>query len=936
MEYNFSEIERKWQNYWKTHHTYKVERDPSKPKYYVLDMFPYPSGAGLHVGHPLGYIASDIVSRYKRLSGFNVLHPMGYDAFGLPAEQYAIQTGRHPADTTKENIARYREQLDKLGFSFDWSREVQTCDPAYYKWTQWIFVQLFKSWYNCETNRAESIDTLIAVFEKEGFNGTTHQVLTGDIEHDVKPFSAEQWKQFTEQEKSDVLMNFRLAYLGEAWVNWCPQLGTVLANDEVKDGVSERGGYPVERKRMPQWSLRITAYADRLLNDLEQLDWSESIKEAQRNWIGKSEGTSLVFQVDGSDATIEVFTTRPDTIFGVTFVTLAPEHDLVSAITTSAYRDQVNNYVEVAKNKSERERQAEKKVSGQFTGAYVVHPFNGAKIPVYIGEYVLAGYGTGAVMAVPAHDARDHVFAKQFGLAIPQVVSAPEGHDFEKESYDAKEGQCINSDFLNGLEVKAAIRKAIEEIEKRGIGKGKINYRLRDAAFGRQRYWGEPIPVYYKNGIPVTMNESDLPLVLPEVDKFLPTESGEPPLARAKDWTYQGFPLETTTMPGWAGSSWYFLRYMSPNETVDLVSKEDADYWKNVDLYLGGAEHATGHLLYVRFWTKFLYDIGKISVQEPAQKLVNQGMIQGMSMKANVFVDRSSGVEKYLVLPPEDQREGAFYKNYLVDFVQFTEGKYWIDKEGAEKTRVKDAAFRNYFLSQDKIEVKPEVEKMSKSKYNVVTPDAICAEYGADTLRLYEMFLGPLEQHKPWSTNGISGTHNFLKRFWRLFYAGGNLNISNDAPGEGELKVLHRTLKKIKEDIEKMSFNTAVSSFMICVNELTDLKCNKRAILEPLTIALAPFAPHITEELWSLLGHSTSIVFAQFPPVEEKYLVDNTINYPVQFNGKMRFTLPLPADLDAAAVEQQVLSSAEAQKYLDGKTPKKVIVVPKKIVNVVL
>jgi leucyl-tRNA synthetase len=936
MEYNFSELERKWQSYWKTHHTYKVERDASKPKYYVLDMFPYPSGAGLHVGHPLGYIASDIVSRYKRLSGFNVLHPMGYDAFGLPAEQYAIQTGRHPADTTKENIARYREQLDKLGFSFDWSREVQTCDPSYYKWTQWIFVQLFKSWYNCKTNRAESIDTLFALFEKEGFNGTTHQVLTGDIEHDVQPFTPEQWKQFSEKEQSDILMNFRLAYLGEAWVNWCPQLGTVLANDEVKDGVSERGGYPVERKRMPQWSLRITAYADRLLNDLEQLDWSESIKEAQRNWIGKSEGTSLVLQVEGNAATIEIFTTRPDTIFGVTFVTLAPEHDLVTALTTSEYRVAVNQYVEVAKNKSERERQAEKKVTGQFTGAYVLHPFTGEKIPVYIGEYVLAGYGTGAVMAVPAHDARDHAFAKQFGLAIPQVVTAPEGHDYDKESYDAKEGQCINSDFLNGLEVKAAIRKAIEEIEKRGIGKGKVNYRLRDAAFGRQRYWGEPIPVYYRNGIPQTMAESDLPLVLPAVDKFLPTESGEPPLARAKDWSYQGNPLETTTMPGWAGSSWYFLRYMSPNENGDLVNKADVDYWKNVDLYLGGAEHATGHLLYVRCWTKFLYDIGKISVQEPAQKLVNQGMIQGMSMKANVLVDRSSGEEKYMVLPPDDQREGAFYKNYLVDFVQFSEGKYWIDADGADNTRLKDAAFRNYFLSADKIELKPEVEKMSKSKYNVVTPDAICAEYGADTLRLYEMFLGPLEQHKPWSTNGISGTHNFLKRFWRLFYVGGNLNISNDAPVEAELKVLHRTLKKIKEDIEKMSFNTAVSSFMICVNELTDLKCNKRAILEPLTIALAPFAPHITEELWAQLGHKESIVFAQFPGVDEKYLVDNTINYPVQFNGKMRFTLPLPAELDAASVEQQVLSCAEAQKYLDGKTPKKVIVVPKKIVNVVV
>lgn len=931
MEYNFNDIERKWQKYWKENQTYRTENGGDKPKYYVLDMFPYPSGAGLHVGHPLGYIASDIVARYKRLKGYNVLHPMGYDAFGLPAEQYAIQTGRHPADTTKENIARYREQLDKIGFSFDWSREVQTCDPKYYKWTQWIFVQLFKSWYNCKTQKAESIDTLIALFESEGFNGTTHRVLTGDIEHDVKPFTAAEWKNFSEKEKSDVLMNFRLAYLGEAWVNWCPALGTVLANDEVKDGVSERGGYPVERKRMPQWSMRITAYADRLLNDLNGLDWSDSIKEAQRNWIGKSEGSSIEFRIADSELRIEVFTTRPDTIFGVTFVTLAPEHELVDKITTAEYKEAVAAYVNVAKNKSERERQAEKKVSGQFTGAYVIHPFTNEKVPVYIGEYVLAGYGTGAVMAVPAHDSRDFAFAKHFNLGIPQVVTAPADHDFSKESYDAKEGKLINSDFLNGLDVKDAVRRAIDEIEKRGIGQGKVNYRLRDAAFGRQRYWGEPIPVYYKDGVPMTMEESDLPLVLPEIDKFLPTESGEPPLARAKDWTYKGSPLETTTMPGWAGSSWYFLRYMDPQNDKELVSKEVADYWKNVDLYLGGAEHATGHLLYVRFWTKFLYDIGKISVNEPAQKLVNQGMIQGMSMKANVFVDREGSEEKYMILAPDEKKEGAFHKNYLVNFVSFADGKYWIDEAGAEKTRSKEAVFRNYFLTADKIELTPEVEKMSKSKYNVVSPDDICTDYGADTLRLYEMFLGPLEQHKPWSTNGISGTHNFLKRFFRLF-----AEVSNDAPSEAELKVLHRTLKKVADDIERMSFNTCVSTFMIAVNELNDLKCNKRAILEPLVIALSPFAPHAAEELWSVLGNKDSVTKASFPAIDEKYLVDNTVNYPVQFNGKMRFTIALAADMKPADVEKEVLASAEAQKYLEGKAPKKVIVVPKKIVNVVM
>ncbi len=966
MEYNFNEIERKWQKYWKENQTYRTENGGDKPKCYVLDMFPYPSGAGLHVGHPLGYIASDIVARYKRLKGYNVLHPMGYDAFGLPAEQYAIQTGRHPADTTKENIARYREQLDKIGFSFDWSREVQTCDPSYYKWTQWIFVQLFKSWYNCKTQKAESINTLIALFESEGFNGTTHRVLTGDIEHDVKPFTAAEWKSFSEKEKSDVLMNFRLAYLGEAWVNWCPALGTVLANDEVKDGVSERGGYPVERKRMPQWSMRITAYADRLLNDLNGLDWSDSIKEAQRNWIGKSEGSSIEFRIADSELRIEVFTTRPDTIFGVTFVTLAPEHDLVDKITTAEYKEAVASYVNVAKNKSERERQAEKKVSGQFTGAYVIHPFTNEKVPVYIGEYVLAGYGTGAVMAVPAHDSRDFAFAKHFNLGIPQVVTAPADHDFTKESYDAKEGKLINSDFLNGLDVKDAVRRAIDEIEKRGIGQGKVNYRLRDAAFGRQRYWGEPIPVYYKDGVPMTMDESDLPLVLPEIDKFLPTESGEPPLARAKDWTYKGGPLETTTMPGWAGSSWYFLRYMDPQNDKELVSKEVADYWKNVDLYLGGAEHATGHLLYVRFWTKFLFDIGKITVNEPAQKLVNQGMIQGVSTKGFVLKFDSEGwgednkpVDFYLF--PKEEKVGAYNpyekiagKVYLnpvgisgINFpIEFSDANGRMFRDQFINFS-KEARFKNTFgevdpdlsvewlyddeTKQQYIQLDLVVEKMSKSKYNVVSPDDICTDYGADTLRLYEMFLGPLEQHKPWSTNGISGTHNFLKRFFRLF-----AEVSNDAPAEAELKVLHRTLKKVADDIERMSFNTCVSTFMIAVNELNDLKCNKRAVLEPLVIALSPFAPHAAEELWSVLGHKESVTKASFPAVDEKYLVDNTVNYPVQFNGKMRFTIALAADMKPADVEKEVLASAEAQKYLEGKAPKKVIVVPKKIVNVVM
>jgi leucyl-tRNA synthetase len=951
MEYNFREIEKKWQDEWRKRKTYRVENTSSKPKYYALDMFPYPSGAGLHVGHPLGYIASDILARYKRLTGFHVLHPMGYDSFGLPAEQYAIQTGQHPAKTTEDNIKRYRDQLDKIGFSFDWDRQVRTSDPSYYKWTQWIFLQIFGSWYNCKTNKAESIETLISLFEKEGFNGDSHRILTGNIEHDIKPFTPAEWNQFSEKEKSDLLMNFRLAYLDEAWVNWCPALGTVLANDEIKDGVSERGGYPVERKRMPQWSMRITSYADRLLNDLETIDWSESIKEAQRNWIGKSTGSSLTFQVKNTAHTIEVFTTRPDTVFGVSFVTIAPEHELVEKITTAEKKKAVDEYVTYAKNRSERDRMADvKKITGQFTGAYVTHPFTGVDIPVWVGDYVLAGYGTGAVMAVPAHDSRDYAFAKHFQLPILEVVS---GGDVSNESYDAKEGKLINSDFLNGLEVKDAIKRIIDEIEKRKLGQGKTNFRLRDAAFGRQRYWGEPIPIYYKpvsavsssssdfsserienkvEYIPMPLPEDKLPLVLPEIDKFQPTETGEPPLGRAKDWKYEGqYEYELTTMPGWAGSSWYYLRYMDPQNANELVSKEAVEYWKNVDYYGGGAEHATGHLLYVRFWTKFLFDIGKIPFNEPAQKLVNQGMIQGTSMLAHVTVSHGEE-DKYTIIAPGKAEEGkSFHKNYLVDFVQFNEGKYFVDEAGAEKTRTKEATFRNYYLNDATIELIPAIEKMSKSKFNVVNPDDICDQYGADTLRLYEMFLGPLEQSKPWNTNGITGVHNFLKRFWRLFE-----NLNNEAATEAELKVLHRSLKKIKDDIERMSFNTCVSSFMIAVNELMDLKCSKREILEPLTITLSPFAPHIAEELWERLGNTNSVSEANFPIINEKYLTDDSFAYPVQINGKVRFNYTASLQLSPADVEKEVLSTEEAKKWLEGKAPKKVIVVPKRIVNIVV
>ena len=963
MEYKFSEIEKKWQAIWKERQTYRVENNSEKSKYYVLDMFPYPSGAGLHVGHPLGYIASDIVARYKRLNGFNVLHPMGFDSFGLPAEQYAIQTGQHPEKTTKENIARYIEQMNKIGFSFDWSREIWTSNPDYYKWTQWIFLQIFKSWYNNTTQKAEPISSLIEIFEKEGFSGTDNRILTGDVEHEVKPFSAEQWKNFSEKEKSDVLMHFRLAYLDEAWVNWCPALGTVLANDEVKDGVSERGGYPVERKRMPQWSMRITSYADRLLNDLDSLDWTESMKEAQRNWIGRSQGTSLKFKVSGSKFEVEVFTTRPDTVFGVTFVTLAPEHELVPEITTDEYKDAVHAYVTAAKNRSERERMADvKKITGQFTGAYVLHPFTNEKIPVWIGDYVLAGYGTGAVMAVPAHDSRDHAFAKHFNLPIVQVVTTPEGWnpnnapesviDVQKESYDAKSGQCINSDFLNGLDVKDAVKKAIEEIEKRNLGKGKVNYRLRDAAFGRQRYWGEPIPVYYENGIPKAVDEKDLPVVLPEIEKFLPTESGEPPLARAENWKYKNqFEFEKTTMPGWAGSSWYYLRYMDPKNENEFVSKDAVNYWKNVDLYIGGTEHATGHLLYVRFWTKFLNDIGKIPINEPAQKLINQGMIQGTSMITSVMIipkelkenGEPKSVEYAMVNPNPNAQLGEYH--FPVEFVKFENGKYFADKETVELTHKNYPAFSDFILGSDPVELLSQVEKMSKSKWNVVTPDSICDQYGADTLRLYEMFLGPIEQHKPWNTNGITGVHGFLKRFWRLFYnttpnselrTPNSFYVSDDQPNESELKVLNRSLKKIKDDIERYSFNTCVSQFMICVNELTELKCNKREILEPLVIALSPFAPHIAEELWENLGNKNSVTIATFPSVNEKYLVDDSFAYPVQINGKVRFNFSVSNSLSNLEVEKEILSSEEAKKWLEGKTPKKVIVVPKRIVNIVI
>lgn len=929
MDYNFNDIERKWQKFWAGNKTFKAEDTSAKPKYYVLDMFPYPSGAGLHVGHPLGYIASDIMARYKRHKGFNVLHPMGYDSFGLPAEQYAIQTGQHPAITTQQNIARYREQLDKIGFSFDWDREVQTSSPEYYKWTQWIFIQLFNSWYNKSTNKAEKIESLIAVFEK---NGNT--LVNAVCAEETLAFTANDWNAFSEKEKSDALMNYRIAYLGEAYVNWCPALGTVLANDEVKDGVSERGGHPVERKLMKQWSMRITAYAQRLLDGLDTIDWPESLKESQRYWIGKSEGSSLKFKfhtstaVNNTETEIEVFTTRPDTIFGVSFLTLAPEHELVEKITTTEQKAAVEAYVLKTKARSERERQADvNKISGVFTGAYAAHPFTGTPIPVWIGDYVLAGYGTGAVMAVPGHDSRDYAFARHFNLPILEVVA---GGDLSKESYDAKEGKLINSDFLNGLEVKDALKKAIVEIEQRGLGKGKTNYRLRDAVFGRQRYWGEPIPVYYKDGIPYALPENELPLVLPEVDKFLPTEDGEPPLARASSsWKKDGkYNYETTTMPGWAGSSWYFLRYMDPENKMVFAGKKLTDYWQNVDLYIGGSEHATGHLLYLRFWTKFLNDLGFISTNEPAKKLINQGMIQGTS----AIVHRVNNTNKIVSAGLKNKYETTAIH---ID-VNMVDNNH-VDIEALKKWR-DDFSHAEFELEDGQLIASSAVEKMSKRWYNVVTPDSICEKFGADTLRLYEMFLGPLEQSKPWNTNGITGVSGFLKKLWKLFYqnASATIHVTDAEPGKAELKSLHKIIKKITEDIERFSFNTSVSNFMICVNELTEQKCNKRAILEPLLILVSPYAPHIAEELWNQLGHKESIAFAAFPECNEAFLIEDSFSYPISFNGKMRFNMELPATLTVPEIEKEVMGSEEVQKFLDGKTPKKIIIVPKKIVNFVV
>lgn len=943
MDYNFTEIEKKWQARWAKDKTFKAADVSDKPKYYVLDMFPYPSGAGLHVGHPLGYIASDIMARFKRHKGFNVLHPMGYDSFGLPAEQYAIQTGQHPKITTEQNIARYRQQMDKIGFSFDWDREVRTSDPEYYKWTQWIFIQIFNSWYNKTTDKAEEISTLIKAFET---NGNSH--INAVCDEDTPSFTAQRWNAYSKKEQSDLLMKYRLAYLGEAYVNWCPALGTVLANDEVKDGVSERGGHPVERKLMKQWSMRITAYAQRLLDGLDNIDWTDSLKESQRNWIGRSEGTSLKFMINdprlkndskiiNHQSSIEVFTTRPDTIFGVSFVTLAPEHELVETLTTDEQREAVILYVATAKNRSERERQADiNKITGVFTGSYVLHPLSGKQIPVWIGDYVLAGYGTGAVMAVPAHDSRDYSFAKHFKLPILEVVA---GGDLEKESYDAKEGKLINSDFLNGLDVKDAIKTAIKEIEKRGLGKGKTNYRLRDAVFGRQRYWGEPIPIYYKDGMPYALSDNELPLILPDVDKYLPTEDGEPPLARASSsWKKDGkYDYEHSTMPGWAGSSWYFLRYMDTHNGLQFANKKLTDYWQQVDLYIGGSEHATGHLLYVRFWTKFLKDLGYINIEEPAKKLINQGMIQGRSN----FMYRVKGENKYVSF--------GLKKDYDTTVLNVDVNIVSNDELNIEAFKnLKNNALTNtnnaeLILENGKYFCGFEVEKMSKSKWNVVSPDDICEKFGADTLRLYEMFLGPLEQSKPWNTNGITGVSGFLKKLWRLYIAKNtDLNIvspfevSNDEPTKAELKTLHKTIKKITEDIERFSFNTSVSNFMICVNELTDLKCNKRAILEPLLVLISPYAPHITEELWEQLGHTESIAFAEFPMCNDSYLVDDAFNYPISFNGKTRLQLEFPASYSIQQIEQEVMAREDVQKYLEGKTPKKVIIVPKKIVNIVV
>ncbi len=920
MEYDFRKIEKKWQAFWSEHQTFKAVEDASRPKYYVLDMFPYPSGAGLHVGHPLGYIASDIYSRYKRLCGFNVLHPMGYDAFGLPAEQYAIQTGQHPAVTTEKNIARYREQLDRIGFSYDWSREIRTCDPKYYKWTQWAFLKMFDSYYNNTLGKARPISELVGSFSETGSEG-----IDAACSKELS-FTADQWKSMSEKEKSDVLMNYRIAYQGETSVNWCPKLGTVLANDEVKEGYSVRGGYPVEQKKMTQWQLRVSAYAERLLDDLEDLEWTDSLKDMQRNWIGRSQGAEMIFKAyNGSrEFDMHIFTTRADTVFGVTFMVLAPESEWVEKLTSPEQRQEVGEYLNEVKKKTERERLAEtRKVTGVFSGSYAVNPLTGNKVPVWISEYVLAGYGTGAIMAVPAHDSRDYAFAKHFNLPIIPLI---EGCDVSESSFDAKEGIMCNSGFLDGMTVKEAIPAAIDYVEKHGIGHRKINYRLRDAIFSRQRYWGEPFPIYYENGIPEPLPFEKLPLQLPEVGKYLPTESGEPPLARAADWTYEGRPMEKSTMPGFAGSSAYYLRYMDPHNDTALVSKEADEYWRNVDLYIGGTEHATGHLIYSRFWNKFLYDLGYVCEKEPFKRLINQGMIQGRSN----FVYRIINTNKFVSCGLKDNYETT---EIHVDVNIVHNDRLDID---AFRKWMPDFAEAEFILENGEYICGYATEKMSKSMFNVVNPDMICDTYGADTLRLYEMFLGPLEQSKPWDTKGIDGVHRFLKRLWRLFYGKDAMIVTDEAPSAAELKTLHKLIGKVRADIENFSFNTAVSAFMIAVNELYDQKCSKKKILEPLVILLSPFAPHISEELWEALGHSDSISFASFPEYDEKFVVEDSCTYAVSFNGKTRFTLELPKSMTGEDVEAKVRSLEQTARYVgDGKIVK-VIVVPGKIVNIVV
>jgi len=1008
MFYDHQQIEKKWQKYWEDNQTYKTSDSTDKPKFYVLDMFPYPSGAGLHVGHPLGYIASDIYARFKRHQGFNVLHPVGYDSFGLPAEQYAIQTGTHPAITTEQNITRYEEQLRKIGFSFDWSREVRTSDASYYKWTQWIFIQLFHSWYNKDTDKAESIETLIQHFEEKGTEGLNAN------QNEELNFTSEEWKNSSEIDKGAILLNYRLAFRAETTVNWCPALGTVLANDEIKDGKSERGGYPVFQKKMMQWSMRISAYSERLLQGLKTLDWPQPLKDAQEYWIGKSQGAQVRFLVDGQQANdqqpttnnyIEVFTTRPDTIFGATFMVLAPENPLVQSLTTEEQSTEIATYIEETSKKTERDRMADvKNVSGAFTGSYAINPFTGKNIPVYISDYVLMGYGTGAVMAVPAHDERDHRFAKKFNLEIIKVVESDV--DVQEEAYDSKDSVCVNSDFLNGLNYKEAKAKIIAEIENRGIGHGTTNYRQRDAIFSRQRYWGEPVPIYYKDGMPYTLPNSALPLELPEVEKYLPTEDGDPPLGNAKTFAWDEanqkvvdtdliddktvFPLELSTMPGWAGSSWYFLRYMDPNDDAVFAKKELTDYWGQVDLYIGGSEHATGHLLYSRFWNMFLKDRGYIEQNEPFQKLINQGMILGMSAfvyrieidffeniinkpfpiqssyydgenkvyasknKKDYYENESkneNGFESLKILSEEIYKGVKFY---LENINEFTESKDFnlsftpihvdvsllkgtTDELNTEafKTWRPDYADAEFILEDGKYITGREVEKMSKSKYNVVNPDDICNEYGADGLRLYEMFLGPLEQSKPWNTQGLSGVYGFLKKFWNLYFNGDTFEVSDEEPTKEEFKILHTLIKKVLFDIENFSFNTSVSSFMIAVNELQKLKCNKRNILEPLAVIISPYAPHICEEVWNLLGNNSSVEFEKFPVLNESYLVEDEIDYPVSFNGKMKFKIKLPSTLTKEEVEKIILENGDAKKHLDGKTVKNFIFVPKKIINIV-